>query len=482
MISTRIKITLTIIACICTTIATPSCVWEQGTRTDQPKKVIFETDMCLDVDDVGALATLHAMADSGEVEILAVCFNEVHKSGVAAIDAINTWYNRGTIPVGIYKGKLNEPDNSKYLDYVAEFPHDLTNETAPSALDVYLQVLGEQPDKSVTIISVGFLNNIYDLLKADRGLIARKVTELVVMGGLRGDDFNLVRHYLVDQSEYILRNWPTPLVISHHGGSVRTGAKLSAAPAENPVREAYYRWFDKKYQGRSSWDQLAVLYGVRGVAGYFDKVTSGKGELRNEYEWEMKPGFRSHLDAQLSDDELADIIEDLMIKPPWEATSSVSGESVRKWDVFELELSGPSTGNPFLDVTLTASFTHGDSAIRVNGFYDGDGTYRVRFMPPEQGSWSYVTSRKNGGQAPILRSLWRENRGMPHLFHRAFGAVYSLFPEGRVQGLPKEGTVGAVREPPVGPHPNPLPAGEGTEIAASRPAGYLPSLKMRFMI
>jgi hypothetical protein len=284
--------------------------------SEQPKKVIFETDMCLDVDDVGALATLHAMADGGEAEILAVCFNEVHKSGAAAIDAINTWYNRGTIPVGIHKGEIEDPDSSKYLDYVAEFPHDLTNETAPSALDVYLKVLGEQPDDSVTIISVGFLNNIYDVLKADPDLVARKVTELVVMGGLTNDGFNLSRHNLVDEAQYVIRNWPTPLVISDHGGAVRTGARLSTAPAENPVREAYYRWFDKKYQGRSSWDQLAVLYGVRGVGGYFEKVTSGTGKLRNGYEWEMKPGFRSHLNAKLSNDEYVEIIEPMMIKPP----------------------------------------------------------------------------------------------------------------------------------------------------------------------
>ncbi|MBL7135892.1 MAG: hypothetical protein ISS81_04775 [Candidatus Marinimicrobia bacterium] len=102
-------------------------------------KLILDTDMCGDMDDVGALAILHAMANSGEVEILAVCFNEVHESGAAAIDAINTWYGRGNIPVGIYKGTLSSPDNSKYLDALMEFPHDLSKETAPSAMDVYRQ-------------------------------------------------------------------------------------------------------------------------------------------------------------------------------------------------------------------------------------------------------------------------------------------------------------------------------------------------------
>jgi len=294
-----------------------SCLASSNTITaDQPRKVILDTDMCSDVDDVGALAMLHAMADGGEAEILAVAFNEVHPSGAAAIDAINTWYNRGTIPVGIYKGDLADPDDSRYLGHVASFPHDLTNETAPSALEVYLQVLREQPDGSVMIISVGFLNNLLDLLKADSSLVAQKVTKLVVMGGRSNDGFNLVRHHLVEQSEYVIRNWPTPLVISQHGGAIRTGAKLSEAPAENPVREAYYRWFDEQYQGRSSWDQMAVLYGVRGLSSYFSEITSGTGRLANGYEWQMQVGVRSCLEAQLSDREYEDIIEGLMIKPP----------------------------------------------------------------------------------------------------------------------------------------------------------------------
>jgi inosine-uridine nucleoside N-ribohydrolase len=52
-----------------------------------------------------------------------------------------------------------------------------------NALDVYQNVLSEQPDSSVTIISVGFLNNLNDLLNANPELIAKKVKELVIMGG-----------------------------------------------------------------------------------------------------------------------------------------------------------------------------------------------------------------------------------------------------------------------------------------------------------
>ena len=299
-----------------TIVIMPSSLLAEGSENMSPKKIIFETDMCTDVDDVGALAVLHALADSGEAEILAISFNEAHPSGANAICAINTWYNRGNIPIGIYKGDLADPDESSYLDSLANFPHDLPTVPTPSSLELYRQVLSEQPDNSVTIISVGFLNNLYDLLKADSNLVAQKVTELVVMALVVDDPYNTVRHNQIDKSEYVIHNWPTPLVISHYGESVHTGARLSETAPENPVREAFYRRFNRQYKGRSSWDQLAVLYGVRGLGDYFTEVTEGKGRLSNGYEWEMRPGLRSYLDPKLSDSEYVRIVEDLMIKPP----------------------------------------------------------------------------------------------------------------------------------------------------------------------
>ena len=293
-----------------------SILFSCGTIAHPPQKVIFETDMCLGVDDAGALAMLHALTDHGETEILAVCFNEVHRSGAAAIDVVNTWYNRGDIPLGIYKGDLENPDTSAYLDILTTFPHDMNNETAPSALDVYLKVLSEQPGKSVIIMSVGFLNNLYDLLTADPELVQQKVMKLIVMGGVINDGFNFVRHNLVNKSEYVIRNWPTPIVITEHGETVLTGPKFSHTPDENPVREAFYRWFDQKYTGGSSWDQMAVLYLSRESDTYFKEITHGKGRLPNGFEWQMKPDFRSYLETRLPDSVYVKVIEDLMTKPP----------------------------------------------------------------------------------------------------------------------------------------------------------------------
>jgi len=282
-----------------------------------PQKVIFETDMCLDVDDVGALATLHALTDAGEAEILAVCFNEVHGSGAAAIDAINTWYHRGNIPVGMYKKYLPAPDSSPYLNALAGFPNDMPSDIAqiPDAHQVYIDVLSAQPDSSVKIISVGFLNNLGDLLESHHDLIARKVKLLIIMGGLNNDDFNLVRHGLVETSQKILTDWPTPIVISQPGSEILTGETLASRPEENPVREAYFRWFNGSFQGRPSWDQIAVLFTLKGTA-YFNEISVGKGSLKNGFSYEMVPGWRTYFTTKLSDQEYGYIINNLMTKAP----------------------------------------------------------------------------------------------------------------------------------------------------------------------
>ena len=284
--------------------------------TGIPKKVIFETDMCLDADDVGALAILNAMADQCEAEILAVCYNEVQPFGASAIDAINTWYGRGDIPIGIYKKPLINPDYSPYLEPVSKFPHDLDSKSASSALEVYQNVLSQQPDSSVTIISVGFLNNLNDLLNADSNLVVRKVKELVIMGGVHNDGFNLSRHNLVSASENVIRNWPSPLVISQAGGNILTSKMLKNSPVGNPVREAFYKFFHNNFCERPSWDEMAVLYGVRGLSNYYTMVTTGTGSLPNGYKWQMKASYRSYLETRLSREAYENIIQNLMMKPP----------------------------------------------------------------------------------------------------------------------------------------------------------------------
>ncbi|MDO8835079.1 MAG: DUF5060 domain-containing protein, partial [Vicinamibacterales bacterium] len=73
------------------------------------------------------------------------------------------------------------------------------------------------------------------------------------------------------------------------------------------------------------------------------------------------------------------------------AATPAAAETVEQWGLYEITLKGPSDGNPFVDVRLSAVFDNGSTQVEVPGFYDGDGIYRIRFMPETQGRWSYET-------------------------------------------------------------------------------------------
>jgi len=69
----------------------------------------------------------------------------------------------------------------------------------------------------------------------------------------------------------------------------------------------------------------------------------------------------------------------------------MNNSKVQQWDVFEVMLSGSAEGNPFLDVRFSAMFMYKHRTIHVDGFYDGHGVYRVRFMPDALGEWQFCT-------------------------------------------------------------------------------------------
>lgn len=65
--------------------------------------------------------------------------------------------------------------------------------------------------------------------------------------------------------------------------------------------------------------------------------------------------------------------------------------TVEKWGLFEVSLKGPSAGNPFTEQSVSATFRSKNEIVTVDGFYDGDGVYKVRFMPSFTGDYVYET-------------------------------------------------------------------------------------------
>lgn len=69
--------------------------------------------------------------------------------------------------------------------------------------------------------------------------------------------------------------------------------------------------------------------------------------------------------------------------------SSKTDKSIRQYECFEKVLEGKTEGNPFTDYSIIGTFFHGDKVTTVKGFYDGNGVYAVRFMPLEEGAYTY---------------------------------------------------------------------------------------------
>ncbi|WP_336969172.1 DUF5060 domain-containing protein [Sphingobium aromaticiconvertens] len=73
--------------------------------------------------------------------------------------------------------------------------------------------------------------------------------------------------------------------------------------------------------------------------------------------------------------------------------------SVERWGVYEIALDGPREGKPFDDVQVAATFEGWGTRVKVPGFYDGDGVYRIRFSPPELGQWRWTSESNNASLA-----------------------------------------------------------------------------------
>ena len=139
-----------------------------------PVEVIFDTDITGDVDDVLALAMLHALADRGECEIAAVTISKINPLAASFVDAVNTFYGRPDIPIGVTRDAQRR--DSKYLhlietrnDNALRYPHDLRDgDVAPDAVDVLRQALAEAKNSSMTIIQVGLAANLADLAESPR--------------------------------------------------------------------------------------------------------------------------------------------------------------------------------------------------------------------------------------------------------------------------------------------------------------------------
>jgi purine nucleosidase len=272
------------------------------TMAVEPVPLIFDTDICGDCDDVLALGMIHALQSRGLCTLLAVTISVDHDLAAPFVDAVNTFYERGDIPIGVV-GKGGVIEKSEFLSLVAEqdsgrfrYRHDLvSNESAKDATALLRATLAGQADHSVVIAQVGFSTNLARLLdsRADasspltgRELVERKVKLLSLMAGafqpIEGNrrylEYNIVKD--VASARILAERWPTAMVYS--GFEIGIALPYPAVSIErdysyvphHPLAEAYIRRNPPPHN-RPTWDLTSVLYAVLPDRGYFDVSPRG---------------------------------------------------------------------------------------------------------------------------------------------------------------------------------------------------------------
>jgi inosine-uridine nucleoside N-ribohydrolase len=289
--------------------AIPLSAAESTTTNHAPVKIIFDTDIGNDVDDVLALSVLHALQTRGECELLAVTVTRADELAGPFVDAMNTFYGRPEIPIGCIKGPLaKEP--SKFLRLAElpdggqlRYPHKLQHSSdAPAPATLLRKILAQQSDHSVIMVQVGFFSNLAALLDtaADANspldgheLVKQKVKLLSVMAGaFRTNaqnphplEFNVIKD--IPSAQKLARNWPTPIVWS--GFEIGVAVPYPAVSIErdfayvphHPAAEAY-RLYNPPPHERPCWDLTSALYAVLPDRGYFGLSAPGKVSVESD--------------------------------------------------------------------------------------------------------------------------------------------------------------------------------------------------------
>ncbi len=270
---------------------------------DTPVKIIFDTDIGNDVDDVLALSMLHALQSRDDCELLAVTITKPDELAGPFVDVINTFYGRPKIPIGCVRpSQANE--SSKFLQLAQikdggwpRYARRLNRSSdAPRPTPLLRGILCQQPDNSVVVVQVGFFSNLAALIETQgdtvstlsgRDLVRQKVKLLSVMAGAfqkigQNDhylEFNVVKD--IPSARKLASEWPTPIVWS--GFEIGIAVPYPAVSIErdfsyvphHPVAEAYYLYEPPPHE-RPTWDLTAVLYAVFPERAYFNLSSPGR--------------------------------------------------------------------------------------------------------------------------------------------------------------------------------------------------------------
>lgn len=296
-------VTLFVFCSFAAACATPEIPVSDGVATT-PKSVIFDTDFGGDADDLGAVAMLHHYVDQGDIDLLAIVSWSHEEYALPALAAVNQFYGRPELQLGVREVDPWRTDWNYNKVIVDQFPHKPMAVTqAEPAVALYRRLLADAAPNSITIVTVGPLANIQNLLRSGPDeissatgaeLVAAKVDQFIIMGGqfpegitAHGPEWNFDGN-MKGVTQDVLDTITRPIIFSGYevGEALKYGAALNQFPTDTPLYVGYKYfsehapWMKQDYRGQildnSSFDQTAVMYAaIDGVGKYWTLSAPG---------------------------------------------------------------------------------------------------------------------------------------------------------------------------------------------------------------
>ncbi len=258
-------------------------------------RIILDTDMGSSTDDLFALMMLHRYMDMQRCTLLGVIVDRMGKANADIVDVLNVYYGHPDVPVGLEtKGQevthvwipYHNLAYARTPDGVPMFERKVgDNGSYMEGYKLYRKILSEQPDRSVTIASIGLVTTLARLLESDPDeysplngveLVRAKVKSIYAMGGVFGKavepDYNFKQ--AIDFSLKFFELLPKEVDIVFSPGEV--GDPLDYRPElvisdldwtdHHPIKWTYQ--FLNCNTGQKMWDPQAVIQAVEGDEFY----------------------------------------------------------------------------------------------------------------------------------------------------------------------------------------------------------------------
>ena len=287
--------------------------------------IILDVDIASSADDLFAMEMLYRYENEGRCRLLGVMVDREGERNAAFVDVMNTYFGHGDVPVGLVRDGIKEP--KVWIDYahVADtkdgegqpmFRRTVADYSSlPDGWRLYRRLLAAQPDHSVSIVSVGFVTCLAQLLASGADeysslsgmeLVRRKVKCVYLQGGVFGEaaepDFNFAQG--ITFAKTFFQNWPqeVDMVFS----PMEAGQNVEYTPEQviadvswtdaHPIKQVYMQCDCNT--GQRMWDVMPVVQAVEGDA-LFSLSVRGTVTLTDQAETIFTPSATGNCRYQL---------------------------------------------------------------------------------------------------------------------------------------------------------------------------------------